>query len=742
MWEAERQRLVELQDLRRRQSRERVVTRARRQLLLLNFPPREPELEGAAQLDMATAAPDDSLALQLENTQAEQQTGRALRGQGSQSDTTDETLLGLQQEADLRGAVASAMGANPVGGSILADSSRRTNSPVERRLRELADSRNAVRNSLDPERSWSFGGARPRTRPDVERPWREDRGRYTSRAEAQIALSPRSAFNVNDEHGRFLAQRMERMEHGEDYRERMYRQDLREQTRRYEEDRLNWRRQQEQMQRQQDDMNRQMLQMQQQLAAMRLQTQQQQNQPQPPNMLPGPQLAAPLQQNQNPMPPPPNPPLQINPPPPPPPPPQPPAQQPPPFQPVVASPAQWRLPPPQNAQPAAPAATPLGARTPVGFTPRQINRTDDDYLFEDGRRRYDGIDRRNLKLRTFKGKDIDAWKSLFDDFAEQFQWTQAEKKLQLKTHVDDWIRSMLTGLPPETTAEEMMARLVSRFGVNMTATEVENELVKIERKPGEDLYTLADRIRTLANRAHLPEARKQAVMRQTFFTALRGNSEMQHWVNMYDRSSKPDINNTLDMAIEWERQHGTVFKLDKVRQIDSSNVTTTTFRTSDTDASDSESVHKIDYIPIKEMTTEEGRRLAKKNNELVSLMRKQAYTVLDEDRRQARGKSQSRSWSDTSRQSSSTWSRSSRSESRDSRKPHWRSRDKRRYSGDRKRHYSKDKKEKYKDKKKGKFNKHRDRKEGRVAQVREDSPSGSDVSASSQSEAESDSHSE
>ena len=275
----------------------------------------------------------------------------------------------------------------------------------------------------------------------------------------------------------------------------------------------------------------------------------------------------------------------------------------------------------------------------------------------------------------------------------------------------------------------------------MTATEVENEMVNIERKSGEDLYTLADRIRTLANRAHLPEARKQAVMRQTFFTALRGNLEMQHWVNMYDRSSKPDINNTLDMAIEWERQHGTVFKLDKVSQIDSFNVTTTTFRTSDTGDSESESVHKIDYIPIQEMTTEEGRRLAKKNNELVSLLRKQAYTVLDEDRN--RGKPHARRWSDTSSQSSSTWSRSSRSESRDSRKPHWKSRDKRRYSGDRKRNYSKDKKDKYKDKKKGKFKKKsRDRKEGRVAEVREVSTSGSDISASSQSESESDSHSE
>ena len=372
-----------------------------------------------------------------------------------------------------------------------------------------------------------------------------------------------------------------------------------------------------------------------------------------------------------------------------------------------------------------------------------MNRTDDDYLFDDGRRRFEGIDRRNLKLRTFKGKDIDAWKSLFDDFAEQFQWSQAEKKLQLKAHVDDWIRTMLTGLPPETTAEEMMSRLVSRFGVNMTATEVENELVKIERKPGEDLYTLADRIRSLANRAHLPETRKQAVMRQTFFTALRGNREMQHWVNMYDRSSVPDINNTLDMAIEWERQHGTVYKLDKVRQVDSSNTTTTTCRSSDTGESDSEPVNKIDYIAIKNMTTEEGRLLAKKNNELVSLMRKQAYTVLDDDRNQGRGKPQTRRWSDTSSQSSSTWSRSSRSGSKDSRRSSWKGRDKRHRSGDRQQYRSKDKKERFKDKKKGKFNKkHRDRKEGRVEEVREDSPSGSDVSTSSQSEDEADSHSE
>ena len=76
---------------------------------------------------------------------------------------------------------------------------------------------------------------------------------------------------MNDDHGRFLASRMERMERGEDNRERFYRQDIREQQRRHEEERENWRRQQEQMQRQQDEMNRQMLHLTQQLAAVRLQ---------------------------------------------------------------------------------------------------------------------------------------------------------------------------------------------------------------------------------------------------------------------------------------------------------------------------------------------------------------------------------------------------------------------------------------------------------------------------------------
>ena len=367
---------------------------------------------------------------------------------------------------------------------------------------------------------------------------------------------------------------------------------------------------------------------------------------------------------------------------------------------------------------------------------------DDDYLEDNARQqRHEYIDRKSLKLRTFKGKDADAWRSLVDDFAEQFNWSEREKKLQLKAHVDDGIRSMFTGLPPDTTADEMMTRLVSRYGVNMTATEVENKLLSIERKSGEDLYTLTDRVRSLANRAHMPEAKRNLLMRQTFFTALRGNSEMQHWVNLHD-IGPPNMNITLDLAIEWEHQHGTTFKLEKIRQIDeASDGPITSNRTSDKGNSDTAIVNKIDYIPLKEMTTQEGRRLAKQNNEVVSLLKKQAYTVLDDDRRSSSRSSSGRSSSrggyqsrrsDYSDRSSSSWSRPRRSRSRDKKRERdWKSRDKRNKNGDSWRKRSKDRNRDRKEKPSGKFDRKRRDKDGRVHEVTEGSHSESEQSEAS-----------
>ena len=631
----------------------------------------------------------------------------------------EDALITLEQEAEIRGAV----GVMPT----MAESTRHRNSPVSNdRVRDLIQRRNTARDGAVNDLDWSPRGEGARARRRMETDL-VGRGSFISRVEGRLVTSPRRAFNLNDDHGRYLNDRLARVEQAEVNRERAQQDELRDMERRHRDERDRWRRRQE-------ESDRQIQQLQQQFAAMQAVQQQQQVQPQmqapvpmqmqapvqqlvtPPQVQPvvAPVLAQPqLQQQQQvdmwgaqafgqPM---------FNP------------QQPPPGWQV------HQLPPPVQRM-----ATPAGGRTPG-----RMNQTDEeiwDRQSRQGQPRY--MDRRDLKLRIFKGKDVESWKSLYEDFAEQFDWTPAEKKLQLKAHVEDWIRSMFTGMPADTTAEEMMTRLVSRFGVNMTATEVENKLLTIERKSGEDLYTLADRVRNLANRAHMTQVKRRMVMRQAFFTALRGNSELQHWVNRYDNPDDPDMNLTLDLAIEWEHQHGTSFKSAKVHhtrdsEINSPDVTSTAV--SDGESSEVESVNKIDYIPLKSMTSEEAKILAKHNNEVVSLMKKQAYTVLD-DRDSRGGRSQnSRSGytSNSSRSSGYTRPRRSRSRGRsgrDDRRRRSRDRGGRDYKKEgRGRDYDKKKKDDwrgkdkkgYRDRDKDKDRRGRRDKKDRVEEVRDSS---------------------
>ena len=746
-WEAEQQEIDNhLERLREQQAPNRRVTRAQRQ----SAPDGSYLEESQPTANMATASlldapiPDEA-SMMMNNSGGQAEDAGAVGGHtddvvaeeaqnvtGENSWQTEQGSMQQQQEHELRGAVQNVMESTTRGALGQApDSTRHLNSPASERVREVIDRRNARLQTREMGASYTwegFGGARPRThrrqqqQQEAERPYDTPfAGRYNNRIEDRLRQSPRRAMNTGNDHGRFLAERLERIERGEERRDNVHQDEIRTLRQRYEDDRAGWRRQQE-------DMARQMQQLQQQLDTMRLQ-----------------QMQVPPPQPPPPQPPPPPPIIQI---PPPVLPPNPyymqPPQQLPLIQPVqqrVDSPAGWGLQPPRGAQRAGRMATPVGGRTPQGFTPNRRNRADDDYLEDNARQqRHEYIDRKSLKLRTFKGRDVDAWRSLFDDFAEQFNWSEREKKLQLKAHVDDGIRSMFTGLPPDTTADEMMTRLVSRYGVNMTATEVENKLLTIERKSGEDLYTLADRVRALANRAHMPEAKKNLLMRQTFFTALRGNSEMQHWVNLHDMGP-PNMNITLDLAIEWEHQHGTTFKLERIRQVDVvADEPIGVKGTSDAGNSDTEIVNKIDYIPLKEMTTQEGRRLAKQNNEMVSLLKKQAYSVLDDDRRSggrsssgrsssSRGGYQSRR-SDYSSRSSSSWSRPRRSRSRD-KKRDWKSRDKNNKSGDSWRKRSKDRNRDRKDKQGGKFEKKRREKETRVHEVTEESQTESEHSEAS-----------
>ena len=161
---------------------------------------------------------------------------------------------------------------------------------------------------------------------------------------------------------------------------------------------------------------------------------------------------------------------------------------------------------------------------------------------------------------------------------------------------------------------------------------------------------------------------------------------MQHFVNRYDDPARPDINNTLDLAIEWERRHGTSTKNERVRQVNaySDGCTDVTRTDSEGETIDSETINKISYVPVREMKTDSERKLAKQNNDTVSLLKRLAHTVLDDDNRSSssRGRSWSRgrgNYSSYSSRSSSEWSRPRRRSLRDRRdnsQRDWKGRDK------------------------------------------------------------------
>ena len=103
-----------------------------------------------------------------------------------------------------------------------------------------------------------------------------------------------------------------------------------------------------------------------------------------------------------------------------------------------------------------------------------------------------------------------------------------------------------------------MSMLRTRYAQNLSVPQVYNELRRMIRKPGEDLYSLSERIQDVSRHAEMPEMKQRQLARDTFFTALQPNSELQHWVNKYDDVTVPNMLRTLELALQWERAHGTI----------------------------------------------------------------------------------------------------------------------------------------------------------------------------------------
>ena len=354
----------------------------------------------------------------------------------------------------------------------------------------------------------------------------------------------------------------------------------------------------------------------------------------------------------------------------------PPLNQPPPRLPAPQLQQQWGQPPPLLMQPQppvvqpqqrpflnlqmlAPQRQPTPARgrdgTPRGTPGNRMGQR------QDGR---EYLDLRSLKLDTFKGKDVESFCDLFERVAEQCGWGEQQKRLHLLSRLDSWIRNMFLDAGEDVTAEDMMHNLKLRFGVNLSLPDVYNRLRKLERKPNEDL---ADRVQTLVRRADIPLDKRKQLARDTFFAALVDESDLQHWVGARDVGREPDIYHTLSLATYWERMHDVTKRRrsDRAHQVSDQTDSTPAPQTPE---DEDELVNRLNSMRVRDMQSDDARKLARGYNDLAGLLKKQAELVLDDrDTRSDRYRN--------SRDSRDSRSGSSRSSSNRSWKP-------RRESGD------------------------------------------------------------
>ena len=650
----------------------------------------------------------------------------------------------------LLGAVGGQLG-TPVTQATTATTSTSTRlvSPVlNHQISELISRRNnergqGLRMQTSPDR-----GARPRVRANDL----QGLGSFHTRSEGRVAVSPARAINTQTTNGRQLMERLERLEQQERLRENQHADTIRDLTRRHEDERRNWERRMQELQRQLQQTGIQMQQtpnpdgqaqaqappQYQAYRPLQINTQMGPDQgrimtPRPPN----PQDQQPVLDQQN-------------------------GEQ---VMDQVLQQQAMRTPPPNYQQIGGQNHVQMPQVPPYMYYPwfnnfhqnqpavQQGNWRPPFFMgpgFQpqgDGNRR---IDRKDLKLRLFKGTEVYSFKTMVDNLAQALEWSEREKKLQILTHLDDKIRPMFDRMGPDATSDEIMNSLIMRYGCTLTATEVQNRLREISRKSGEDLYSLADRVRQMASRAQMPEMKRKQLERDTFFSALQTNPELQHWVDRYDDVNVPDMSLTLQLAVQWEQQHGTEQKSSRVRRIDDTDsdmpesVTTTTPDSTDAESMISQ-VSRLDFVRVNDFQTEEGKKLAREHNNMVGVLRRAAKDISSDDR-SGNNNSYKKSYNGGSTTSSSSNRNSSdrrRSRSRGRYKKSYRdkSRDKRRRDdkkGDEKKYDKRDRKKRYDRDKKEKVNKTRDssRSESRSGKSGSDSRSRSRTRSKSKDKSE------
>ena len=228
---------------------------------------------------------------------------------------------------------------------------------------------------------------------------------------------------------------------------------------------------------------------------------------------------------------------------------------------------------------------------------------------------------RNLKVPKFDGKNFQSFKVAFLRCAKLMQWSEEEAQTQLVCCCEGVARNVVTSQALDTPVADLLHALELRYGINMSFANVDNKLMDIRRKPGETLHNLYDRVMATARRADYSEMERAYKQRMSFFTALRSDTDLQHYVGRRDKGFPPDIELTLSLALQYEMNYGSKNGAES-SSTSARQVSTSQYET-DTTQDGASSVNRLQFTSLKSAKDPVIRDLGKQTNEIVELLKKQ-----------------------------------------------------------------------------------------------------------------------
>ena len=160
------------------------------------------------------------------------------------------------------------------------------------------------------------------------------------------------------------------------------------------------------------------------------------------------------------------------------------------------------------------------------------------------------------KVPEFNGDNFEGFMYKFDAQRTSLGWSDVTARFNLMQSLTGKAMSVLYSNQGEQwTYDELREALLTRYGINKSATTVMNEMSAARRLATESLQDFADRIVDMSLKAHISDERRAFLTRAAFVQGLQEDTELQHYIERHDKD-KTSLQRAVSVAFRYERQHG------------------------------------------------------------------------------------------------------------------------------------------------------------------------------------------